>query len=58
MPWAIMLPVNFDYPIEYADVTTAYNYFDDWASSGGTTNTDWYTNNPGNRNASNIYVNY
>ncbi|KAB2917165.1 MAG: LruC domain-containing protein [Bacteroidetes bacterium] len=56
MPWAISLPVDFTYPVERTSVTTAYNYFDDWAVSGGTTHTDWYTENPGNRNTSSLYT--
>jgi hypothetical protein len=27
-----------------------YNYFVRWANSGGTDNSDWYKDNPGNRN--------
>ena len=56
MPWAISIPADFSYPVERTSVTTAYNYFDDWAISGGTTYTDWYTDNPGNRNSSSIYT--
>jgi hypothetical protein len=32
------------------NVTEAYNYFVRWANSGGTDNSDWYKDNPGNRN--------
>ena len=56
MPWAISLPVDYNYPVERSSVTTAYNYFDDWAVSGGASYTDWYTTNPGNRNNSSIYT--
>jgi LruC domain-containing protein len=55
MPWAILLPTNFVYPKEYAAITSAYNFFDDWATSGGTTNTNWYTDAPGNRNIANLF---
>ena len=50
LPWAILLPEDFTYPQERVAVTDAYNYFDDWALSGGTNNTAWYTTAPGNRN--------
>jgi LruC domain-containing protein len=56
MPWAIALPADFVYPVEKTAITTAYNFFDDWAVSGGTSNTDWYTSNPGNRNNSSLYT--
>ncbi len=56
MPWAISLPVDFTYPVERTSVTTAYNYFDDWAISGGTSHTGWYIDNPGNRNSSSLYT--
>jgi LruC domain-containing protein len=56
MPWAISLPVDYNYPVERSSVTSAYNYFDDWAVSGGASFTSWYTSNPGNRNNGNIYT--
>jgi hypothetical protein len=31
-----------------------YNYFVRWANSGGTDNSDWYKDNPGNRNLDKI----
>lgn len=55
MPWGILLPNNFVYPKEYSPITSAYNFFDDWAASGGTTHTNWYTNAPGNRNNGNLF---
>jgi LruC domain-containing protein len=55
LPWAINLPVTFDYPVEYADITTAYNHFAEWAQSGGSSYPDWYLDLPGYRNNSNIY---
>jgi LruC domain-containing protein len=55
MPWAILLPNNFVYPKEYTSITSAYNFFDDWAASGGTSNTNWYTDAPGNRNIINLF---
>ena len=55
LPWAINIPVGFDYPFEYIDITQAYNYFAAWAESGGLTHLDWYFDLPGYRNEANIY---
>jgi len=54
-PWAINIPVAFDYPVEKADINTAYTKFATWVSSGGTQFTDWYTAQNGYRNVANIY---
>ncbi len=55
LPWAIHTPVSFAYPVEKADIVTAYNHFAAWALSGGTSNTDWYLSGNGYRNNANIY---
>ncbi len=55
LPWAIDLPVKFDYAIEQAEIVEAYNYFRSWAESGGTMNENWYEDNAGNRNDQYIY---
>ena len=55
LPWAINIPVGFDYPFEYIDITQAYNYFAAWAESGVLTHLDWYFDLPGYRNEANIY---
>ncbi|SDS46953.1 LruC domain-containing protein [Polaribacter sp. KT25b] len=49
-PWAISIIHDFKVPKEKIDITDAYNFFSTWAESGGTTNVDWYKDNPGNRN--------
>lgn len=49
-PWAIYIPASFDYPIEKGDINLGYINFKHWIISGGTTNTDWYLNQPGYRN--------
>jgi len=54
-PWAINIPVKFDYPTERSDINTAYNNFAAWVQSNGTQFNDWYTSNPGNRNTANIF---
>lgn len=55
LPWAIEIPENFDYPIEKTELLNAYPNFRNWAESGGSTNTDWYTNTTANRNSASIY---
>jgi LruC domain-containing protein len=54
-PWGLNIPAAFNYPKEKADINTAYLRFANWVSSGGSQNSDWYTNSPGNRNTENIY---
>lgn len=41
-PWALNIPIVFDYPVEGEDITGVYYFFSDWATSGGTTYEDWY----------------
>jgi len=57
LPWAIMIPGKFEYPVEETAVTATYLKFSDWAVSGGTRNQDWYSNKgPGYRVATNIFM--
>ncbi|EPR69044.1 LruC domain-containing protein [Cyclobacterium qasimii] len=49
-PWAISIIHDFKVPKEKVNITSAYNFFSTWAESGGTSNEDWYKDNPGNRN--------
>ncbi len=56
LPWAINIPVLFEYPIEKTDITQVYNHFAEWAESGGQQYQDWYEDNPGYRNSSLIYT--
>lgn len=55
LPWAIEIPVSFDYPVEKADILTAYLKFETWALSSGTSYSEWYLDEPGYRNENNIY---
>ncbi len=56
LPWAINLPTEFAYPIEKADITSAYLKFGAWAESGGSSFTDWYINQGADyRNEAAIY---
>jgi LruC domain-containing protein len=50
LPWAIDIVHDFKVPKERTPVTQAYNYFAQWATSGGTQYQDWYKDNPGYRN--------
>ncbi|WP_158827389.1 LruC domain-containing protein [Mucilaginibacter lacusdianchii] len=55
-PWAINFAGTYNYPIELKPVTQAYPHFGEWALSGGTSFTDWYSNTTtGYRDASKIY---
>ena len=55
LPWVIEIPEEFSWPIENADILTAYLKFQEWAESSGTLYTNWYENETGFRNPSNIY---
>jgi LruC domain-containing protein len=56
-PWALSFTVPFTYPIEGVDISKAYLHFSDWAKSGGTLYTDWYSNtSAGYRNTANLYT--
>ncbi len=55
LPWALDLPVSFDYPFEKIEINQAYNHFVEWAESGGTDYPDWYKDKSGYRNNADIY---
>lgn len=54
MPWAISIIHDFKVPIEKVSISDAYNFFIQWANSGGTVHADWYTDSAGNRNVNKI----
>ncbi len=54
LPWAINIVHEFKVPKEKIPVNQAYNFFNQWATSGGALFTDWYKDNAGYRNAGNI----
>ncbi|EOR94964.1 hypothetical protein ADIARSV_1835 [Arcticibacter svalbardensis MN12-7] len=58
LPWALEIPVSsFSYPLEKMDITMAYLHFAQWATTGGTTYTDWYSNTAtGYKNISGIFA--
>lgn len=43
-PWAINFSDKFTYPLETVGINVAYPHFLDWASSGGSSYADWYSN--------------
>ncbi len=55
LPWAINIVESFDYPKEKVQVTDAYLRFAQWAISAGAQFTNWFEDQPGNRNTNNIY---
>lgn len=55
LPWAILIPQGFDYPVEKAQIPEAHLKFADWAQSSGLLFKNWYKNIPGYRNAGLIY---
>ena len=55
LPWAINIAEEFDWVIEFQDITQAHLMFAEWAESGGDNFADWYQDNTGYRNNSLIY---
>ncbi|MCX6185903.1 MAG: LruC domain-containing protein [Bacteroidetes bacterium] len=55
LPWALDVPSSIPYMKEKVDFITGYLNFANWAVSNGTSNTDWYLNNTGNRDNSKLY---
>ncbi len=56
LPWALNIVGSIPYPQEKLDITKAYLNFIKWASSNGSSNTDWYLDKPGGRDASKLYL--
>jgi LruC domain-containing protein len=54
-PWALNLPIQWDYPRENTDILNAHLKFRDWITSGGTQYQDWYLDKDGYRNWDRIY---
>jgi LruC domain-containing protein len=54
LPWAINIVHQFKVPKEKVPVNQAYNFFNAWATSGGTSYNDWYKDNAGYRNVSQL----
>jgi len=55
IPWALNLPLEWDYPAEQSSIIKAYSKFAPWAESGGNQYPDWHLNLSGYRNEGVIY---
>jgi LruC domain-containing protein len=57
LPWGLEIPVStFQYPVEFANITTAYLKFASWANSGGVAEITWYKETgTAYRNEANIF---
>lgn len=42
LAWGIMVPTEFQWPLEYTNIKNAYSLFESWVTSGGTKNQDWW----------------
>lgn len=50
LPWAINIAGNYKAPKEKITITEGYNFFSNWASSGGKNKLDWHEDKTGYRN--------
>ena len=50
LPWAINVDSSIPFATEKTDISEAHLKFIDWATSGGTSSTNWFLNQDGNRN--------
>ena len=55
LPYAVNLPISFDYPEEEESMSDAFLFFDTWAQSANTTFRDWYVDQGGYRSNTKIY---
>lgn len=56
MPWALNMPVEFDYPVEDIDIREVFYMFDIWAGNSGNSYSDWYEDKSGYRNSSKTFT--
>jgi len=56
LPWALDIPINWQYPQEKIAISQAYLLFRGWAESDGLINLDWYKSLNGYREESSIYT--
>ena len=42
LAWGIMVPTNFKWPLEYTNIKDAYSGFEEWVTSGGQGNKNWW----------------
>jgi LruC domain-containing protein len=57
LPWGINIIHEFRYPVEKVPINSAYNFFNDWALSSGSSYSDWYKDNSGYRISNNLILN-
>ncbi|OHX67286.1 LruC domain-containing protein [Flammeovirga pacifica] len=55
-PWGLSIGHKFHPPKESVDITQAYNNFSLFSTSGGTSKSNWYTDDEGNRNTDKIHM--
>lgn len=55
LPWAMLLPEEFDYPVEKASIVETHLVFGNWVISSGNDYKDWFKDRTGYRNPSKIY---
>lgn len=56
LPYAIHLPIQFDYPEEEQSMSDAFLHFEAWAQSLNTEYVDWYVDRSGYRITNKIYT--
>ncbi len=42
LAWGIMVPTEFQWPLEYTNIKNVYSLFESWVTSGGSKNQDWW----------------
>jgi hypothetical protein len=53
-PWAINISGEYNPPLPGIKRWNGYNFFINWATSGGVSYPDWFTDLPGRRNNNNL----
>ena len=56
LPWALQISTSIPYMQERQDIATGYLKFLEWATSNGTTNSNWYLDLNGHRDNTKIYT--
>lgn len=55
-PWALNLPVSFQYPLDDVEINLVYNKYNSWVDSSGELDSDWYMDNDGYINHHLLFV--
>ncbi len=58
LPWALHIPMDWNYPIEKTEIIDAYKNFAEWAVTKGSEKADWYTPEVENVIDTNLYSYY